>query len=289
MDHWKASVIQLYQNNPDVMAVISVPNPDIFSPLVDGFDHLLMVITRNEQRMTSDHVSMGSDLRLQFRSLSKSALESWILVGQDRRIIQWLMNGEILLDPDQYLGRLREQLITFPIWLREKKILIEFNCFLIRYLQAKEHLHQEHILDANSSILMALHHWARLTIIEQGYHPEVTLWNQLKQINPGIYKLYEELIQGEDSAQQRIQLVLLACEFQVMSKMEHCCSYLLHILRSREEGWTVQQLNDQKELFELDLDISLLLKKLLKKGLISEEISRVPKADGFDLFQIKYL
>jgi hypothetical protein len=288
MVQWKAVVTNYYQKCPNVSAIISVSNPDRFSPLIDGFDYLVMIVTYGDEQMTNDHFTTDSNLRLQFRNINQSAFESWIMIGQDRRIVQWLMNGEILLDPDQYLGELKEQMITFPTWLREKKLLIEFNHFLVRYLQAKEYLHRGHVLDANSNILIAIHHWARLTIIESGHHPEVTLWNQLKQINSGVYKLYDELIRGEDSIQERIQLVLLACEFSVMSKMEQCCSYLLHLLRSRPEGWTVQELNEQKELYELELDISLLLKKLVQKGLVREKASSYTKKDGFDLFQIKY-
>lgn len=193
------------------------------------------------------------------------------------------------MDPNDYLASVRERLISFPTSLREKKLLMEFNHFMSRYLQAKEYLHHGHLLDAYSNILLALHHWARLAIIESGVHPEVTVWNQVKQINPGIYKLYAELIEGDDPVQQRIQLVLLACEFSVMSKMEQCCIYLLNIMKTSTNGWTVQELNHQQDLGELHLDLSLLLKKLVKKGLVKEKVVPYAEQEGFFLYQIRYL
>jgi hypothetical protein len=289
MNTWKEVIQSIFAKDPYIKAVLTVPNPDVFSPLVDGFDHLVLVISENHTPRNAHYLtSLGLGVRLHVRILTSYDVETWIMVGQDRRIIEWLMNGEILLDPNHYLNELRGNLIEFPFWLREKKVLIEFNQFLIRYLQAKEHLHLGHVLDAHSSILVALHHWARLALVEQGLHPEVTLWSQMKKINPGIHKLYEEIVQGQESISQRIELVLLACEFHVMSKMEQCCSYLLQIVRSRSEGWTVQELNEVGELTELQLDLSLLLKKLVKKGLVQESIDQTPAADGYSLFLIRY-
>jgi hypothetical protein len=290
MEMWKKALNQIYEKSSDVIASISVPNPDIFSPLVDGFDYLVLVITEtsSDNRIINDHFSTNSNLRLQIRHLSQNEFESWILTGPDRRIIQWIMDGEILMDANHYLQNLRERLVAFPTVLREKKLLMEFNHFMSRYLQAKEYLHHGHLLDAYSNILIALHHWARLAIIETGVHPEVMVWNQVKQINPGIYKLYDELMEGDDSVQQRIQLVLLACEFSVMSKMEQSCGYLLNIMKQGINGWTVQELNDQQDLGELHLDISLLLKKLVKKGLVQEKVVPYTEEDGFFFYQIRY-
>lgn len=113
---------------------------------------------------------------------------------------------------------MRHRILEFPADLREHKLLVEFSLFLRKYLQSKEYILDEHLLDAYNNILEALHHWARIVIIEDGYHPEITVWRQIRAINPGVYKLYEELTMSKETLKQRVQLVLLACEFSVMSK-----------------------------------------------------------------------
>ncbi|GIP41127.1 hypothetical protein J31TS4_44070 [Paenibacillus sp. J31TS4] len=151
---------------------------------------------------------------------------------------------------------------------KEQALLLEFSKFLRKYLLAKECFLHEQLLDAYSSIESALHHWARIVILEQGELPEVTLWEQAKRVNPGVYKMYEELMFSSETIEQRIQLILLACEFAVMSKMELCCEPLLRLLRSRQQGWTIEELQSQPALGGLPIDWGQLLGKMVQKSLI---------------------
>src|SRR5690606_23208325 len=138
--------------------------------------------------------------------ISKVGIENWILTGENRNIIQWILYGEIIWDKDGYLQGIRNQLTEFPKLFREKKLFREFSLFLRRYLQAKEYSTSGHYLDAYSNVLEALHHWARIAIIEKGFQPEVMVWNQVHDINVGIYKLYEELILSDESLDKRVNL-----------------------------------------------------------------------------------
>ncbi|KMR35055.1 hypothetical protein EY05_14905, partial [Staphylococcus aureus] len=70
-------------------------------------------------------------------------------------------------------------------------------------------------LDAYNHVVHALHHLARLAIIENGFHPEITVWNQVKQIEPEIFKLYEELLTSEESIEKRLELLFLASDFLI--------------------------------------------------------------------------
>jgi hypothetical protein len=270
----------------DVISVLAIENTNRTSPLIDGFDGLVLVVTRNSTQANYISHYIKHDTRIQERRIDPAGLEHWLLVGENRNIIHWLVQGEILLDHDAYLTGLRQQLLDFPPELRERKLLIEFSHFLRRYLQSKEYLQNGHLLDAYSSILESLHHWARIVIIEEGCHPEVTVWNQVRKINPGVYKLYEELTLSGETLEQRVQLVLLACEFSVMSKMGHCCAMLTRILQSRELPWSLADLLEYPDLKELNLDISLILKKLVQKALIDEVI--VALDDTMDIFELQY-
>lgn len=288
MDSLKETMAYLHHYRSDIKAVLSIANSDAYSPLVDGFDRLYLAITEGEISVSNNHYAIDPNVRIQFRSIGRGDFEQWVLSGSDRRIIQWLIEGEIVYDPDEYLSRYRLELVSFPSSLRQKKVLMEFAHFLSRYLQAKQYLHQDQLLDAYSNVLHALHHWARLAIIESSTHPEITVWSQVRHINPGVYKLYDELANGKDSLQARIELVLLACEFSVMSKMEQSCSFLLQILKSSKDGWSVQQLHEHPELRDLQVDLSLLLKKLVKKGLVQEK-SDDSAARVNEMYPIQYV
>lgn len=271
----------------DLIGVLLIENPYRYNPLIDGLDSLLLAIVeqdgaeRNTRHVKSEHE------RVQIRVITHALLREWIAGVQNRSIIPWIVQGEILYDRDGELARIKQQVIAFPEELRKQKLAAEFSVFLRTFLQAKQDLQNGNVLDANSSVLTALHHWAHISLIEDGVHPELTVWAQMKRYNPGIYKLYEELTTSTESLEKRVQLVLLACEFHVISKMKSCCRLLLDIIESREEPWSVAELLAHPELQSLRLDMSLLLRKLVKRGLICEAAD-VPDSGSANGIEAKY-
>ena len=69
---------------------------------------------------------------------------------------------------------------------------LEFAKLIRRYTDGRVLFENGHFLDAFNHIVHSLHHLARLEVIEQGFYPEATVWNQVKLIEPEIYKLYKE-------------------------------------------------------------------------------------------------
>ncbi|MCP3774230.1 nucleotidyltransferase-like protein [Paenibacillus sp. MZ04-78.2] len=270
MDSLKAYWVERLRQEESVISVAAVDNPSLFSAVTDGFDIVLLVVSNNNERAHQQVHYIKDNRRIQERWLSPDTLDALILRGEYRNMIYWILKGEILLDRDMYLETLRHKVLEFPPPLREHKLLIEFSKFLRCYSQSKEYILDEHLLDAYNNILEALHHWARIVIIDSGNHPEVTVWRQVKTINPGVYKLYEELTLSKETLKQRVQLLLLASEFSVMSKMERCCKPLIELLASREEAWSLQELQQQPELADIKADLPLLLNKLVKKSLAKE-------------------
>jgi hypothetical protein len=178
-------------------------------------------------------------------------------------------------------------LLAFPNELREQKQLVEFAHFIRTYLQAKQDLQDNNLLDAYGHILTALHHWAHIALIEAGVHPELTVWRQMRRFNPGIYKLYEELTISSESLEQRVKLVQLACEFSVMNKMKSCCELLFSILAQREEPWSVMELQLHPKLSGLHIDLSLLLQKLVKRGYV-REVAIMPDSGDTEALELRY-
>ncbi|GGG09334.1 nucleotidyltransferase-like protein [Paenibacillus abyssi] len=288
MEKIKAYFTQYYHNKGEMISVAAIDNPYPYHPLMNGFDLLILVVAKRLDRdRMNEHVLMDG-VRIQLKTIDPIQLERWLTCGEDRSIIQWLVRGEILLDQGDYLAQIRHRLIEFPEALREQKRLIEFSNFLRTYLQAKQDMQDNNLLDAHSNILTALHHWAHIALIEEGIHPELTVWRQVQRIFPEIYKLYDELTNSPETLEQRVQLVLLGCEFTVMSKMKSCCSLLLQVLSSREEPWSVMELSHHPALSGLQIDLSLLLQKLVKRAYIREVVVMPSIAADSEVLELKY-
>lgn len=263
-------IIDRYDDDQRILGVLAVQNQQVDDPLLGGFDLLVLVVTNDEQASESIHHYIKEGRRIQERWVLAKSLEEWLLSGVERHVIQWLLEGEILIDRGGYMHKLRGNLQEFDVELREKKLLSEFALFMKSYLQSKDYLRQNYVLDAYSQILAAIHHWARITVIETGTHPEVIVWQQVQEINPGVYKLYDELTHSDETVEQRVQLLVLACEFAVVSKLKECSKLLLRILGSREGTWSVMDLYDHPELRTICVDLSPVLKKLVAKSLVEE-------------------
>jgi hypothetical protein len=270
VEHIKAHFVDSYRDEPNVVGLAVIENPYPYNPLIDGLDSLVLVVVKNVQaRKETEHVQLNGK-RVMIRTIDARGLDEWLAGGENRNIIEWLVRGEILLDRDGYLSSVRERLLQFPNSMREQKQFTEFAGFLRTYLQAKQDLLDGNLLDAYSHVLIALHHWAHIVLIEDGRHPELTVWKQLKRVHPGIYKLYEELTVSPETLEQRVQLVMLGCEFSVMNKMKACCSLLFEILGSREEPWSIAELQSHPLINVLHVDLSLVLQKLVQREYIRE-------------------
>jgi hypothetical protein len=270
MDQLKQFLTSRLQAQHNITSVIAYHNTTPFPSHSDNFDVVVLIVAApvNIVRNLIHYIKEG--YRIQERWITPEDLDLWLLSGENRNIVYWILQGEILMDHNTYLEGLRHRLLEFPDLLKEQKLLMEFSLFVSKFGQSKEYLAAEHFLDAYSNILEALQHWARIAIIEDGFHPELTVWHQVRLINPGIYKLYEELTLSSETLRQRVELVILACEFSVMSKMKSCCRLLLRIVNDREDAWRVDELQSHDNLQHIDINVSLLLNKLVKKSLLRE-------------------
>ncbi|WP_134699865.1 hypothetical protein [Ammoniphilus sp. YIM 78166] len=153
-----------------------------------------------------------------------------------------------------------------------KQIYVEYSRLVSAYMEAKEYLKEGHLLDSYNSIHQSLQHWAKLVIMEVGERQGMTVWEQLREIDPSVYKLYEELVTSQEPLDKRIELLLLALDFSVLSQMENCVQFMLDILSSREHPWRMQEIIEYPAIAELSIDVELLLRKMQKRSLIKEHI-----------------
>lgn len=240
------------------------------SALLHDFDRIVMVLHENgEEHRLIDHILTG-ELRTQTLHVGLSMLERSLITGDNNERVTCLLEGEILWDPKGIVEKLRQELILFTQPLRERMLFIEFARFLHMYVKSKRYLQAGCYMDSYNCILMALYHWARLEVSEAGHYPTPAVWEQVQSLNNSVHKLYEELTVSGETMEQRIQLVQLACEFSLMSKMTECCGWMLNLLNERKEPWSVEEIIALPELRYVEAEIPFVLRKLASRGVIRE-------------------
>lgn len=248
----------------------SHPGERFHGSLVQDFELLVLVVHNDDQlKSTVGHYRYG-DLRYQMIYASRHELQSSVVTGNHNNLTQCLIEGEIIWEADSTLSDLREELSAFGTELREQKLLHEFTSFLRMYVEAKRHIQEGHVVDAYYNVLEALGNWARIVLIEQGIYPDHAVWTHVQNLDRALWKLYQELTVSSETLEQRVELVLLACEFSVMSKMSECSELLLRVLRSRKEPWSMNELVHHPQLRFVREDLPLVIRKLVFRSIVKE-------------------
>ncbi|MEK3900918.1 MULTISPECIES: nucleotidyltransferase-like protein [unclassified Paenibacillus] len=251
------------------------------SALLHDFDMVVLLLHEEQETERIITHSIAGDKRTQSVHVGLSALERAVMAGDNNELLSSLISGEVLWDPKGILAEMRKQLIQFEGPLKERVMFMEFARFLHMYIKSKRYIEAGCTMDAYNCVLIALYHWARIEVSEAGDFPEPAVWGQVKSLNSPVHKLYEELTISTETLDQRIELILLACEFALMSKMEECCTMLLHILGSRKEAWSMKELLQHSGLSPLQAELPLVLRKLVSRSLIREIASwAVDAGDG---------
>src|SRR3954451_5873451 len=186
----------------------------------DSFDAILLILVKEaKQPVFIKHYSY-LEKKAAMHIVTEEQLNEWLLLGSNRKIVEWIYSGRVLFDRNEFLRNLRDELKKFPFNGRKLKMGLEFAKLIRRYMDGKAFFENKQYLDAYNDILHSLHHLGRLSLIEKGFHPEVTVWKQVKQIEPDIFKLYNELVTSEEALEKRLELLFLASDFLIHSRTE---------------------------------------------------------------------
>ena len=142
-----------------------------------------------------------------------------------------------------------------------------------------------HFFDAFSQMMDALHHLAHLSIIHHGYYPEATVWEQVKRIEPPIYKLYHELLKSEESLEKRIELLILTMELAIHSKTEVGSHHFLSVLQTSIGVWSIDDFLELQEVTEYREDLEFLVQHLVDKGYLIREKIEITSSE---MTKVKY-
>ncbi|WP_249900730.1 nucleotidyltransferase-like protein [Paenibacillus sp. PK3_47] len=240
------------------------------SALLHDFDMVVLMLHEEEDKERTITHTIAGERRTQAVHVGLAALERALMAGDNNELITTLMAGDVIWDPQGVLGEMRREIIQFQGALKERVLFMEFARFLHMYVKSKRYLDAGCTMDAYNCVLMALYHWARIEVSEAGKFPDPAVWEQVKRMNSSVHKLYEELTVSTETLDQRVELIMLACEFAIMSKMADCCVILLNILGSRKESWSIQELLQHSGLSPLGAELPLVLRKLVSRTLIRE-------------------
>ncbi|GIO37560.1 hypothetical protein J41TS12_24210 [Paenibacillus antibioticophila] len=250
-------------------------------PLLHDFELIVLVICdrMDPYSVQIEHCISGS-IRYQIKYIAQQDLLQWSISGESRELIRYFLHGEIFWEEHGKVTELRSRMIALEADMWDHRKLKEFSGFLRTYVQAKQYAQEHDYMDAYYNMLQSLKHYARIELISRGIIPENSIWEQIRELNTEVYKLFDELTDSKESLEQRIELVLIACDFFVTSRMKECCQALLHIIGSRKEPWRIQELTEHPELKYIREDIPLLIRKLVYRSFVRQTSARAEERLG---------
>ncbi|MBA2879426.1 hypothetical protein HNR63_002498 [Anoxybacillus kamchatkensis] len=264
-------IYQERASHPQTLGILMIEKGSDYSPETDLFDVVLFVIVREGKEPIFIKHYAFEEKSASLHIVDERQVKEWVLFGSNRKVMNWLLNGKVLFDRNEYIEQWRQRLLQFPVDERKVKMGIEFAKLVRRYIEGRSFFEKDQWLDAYNHVLHALHHLARLSIIENGFYPEVTVWNQVKHIEPQIHKLYAELVGSEEPLNKRLQLLFLASDFFIHSKLKQGASHLIHVLQKKKTSWSMAELLDEQELAVYGVDLAILLEFLVEKHILSVE------------------
>lgn len=263
-------IYQERASDSNTLGILHIQKKDKVSPLTDTFDSILLVITKEAERpIFTKHYSYH-DQKAALHILTEKQLRKWLTLGKNPKMVDWLLNGRVLFDRNEWLMNLRKELDDFPDRGRKIRMGIEFARLTRRYLEGKVFFEQQNYLDAYTELVDSLHHLARLAIFERGMHPEVMVWKQVKLVDPAIYKLYDELVSSTEPLHKRVELLFLASDFLIHSRTKEAAEHIQEVL-SQKPYWSIQEIHEQEELKNYSTDLEVYIEYLVEKGLLLVE------------------
>ena len=270
MEHVLRPIYQERASHPDTLGVILISKRDDAINMTDTFDSVLLIIVKEaDQSIFTKHYLYG-DTKMVMHIVTEKRLRKWLFIGSNRKLVDWIFFGKVLFDRNEFLYKLRSELQEFPFYGRKIKTGIQFSKLIRRYLEGKEFFERGDYLDAYNHVVDSLHHLGRLSVIDSGLYPEVTVWSQVKKIAPAVYKLYEELVMSNETLEKRLELLFLASEFLINSRTHDGAQHIVETMLSKSI-WTIQELHEHEELSYYSTDLEVLIEYLIEKGYIKVE------------------
>lgn len=256
--------------DPSVEALIYIDLRGENGIYLDGFDGLyIAIVNRLPEEVRLYNLEKGG-IKILGKWFDKEYLYKMINKGLRQEVLEFINHGEVLFDRNKIINNIQD----FSKFASKKnhqiKIGLEYSRFLKSFTEAKKFLSRGQLIDSFHYCSKAINYWARLAILEKGQIPKDRVWEQVQGIDYTVYKLYEELSSSLEPLNKRIELFLLASEFALMSKLKECTAFLVDIINSKKDAWSLNELYHHPTIKNYEIELILLLEKLVKRSLISE-------------------
>lgn len=279
-------IYQEHASNPETLGIVIIEKTKPSSPITDNFDVIMLFIVKEaSQQWQVKHYELNKKTAA-MHFVTEKLLMNWIDTNSYRKAVEWVTDGKVVFDRNGYMEELKMQLRSFPLEKRDLRKAKEFGKLVKSYNEAKDLYESDQYKDAYSRMVHSLHYLARLAVIEKGYHPEVTVWSQVRKIDPEVYKLYDELIESHEELEKRIQLMILAADFVISMRAKVSAKHLLDIIQTKDDdAWSYEELRMQSKVKPYELDLTAMLVYLTEKKILLTEQN---ETKGAGVFQRKY-
>lgn len=267
-DDNQQTYLELLQKRMDVQAVLILPDSDMLVPFREGTFYIV-VVNHSHVDTTIRRMRIKKQVIVE-QQISSWQLEKGAVNGLDERLAMMLAKAEILWDKDGYMKQMKQRLGRLPEILQKKNICREYSRLLRFFHETKERLQQGMALDAYHSSIQSLDSWARLIAYEAGENPQAAIWSQVKLLDYSVYKLYEELSFNVEALEKRIELLLLAMEFWITSRMKNSVRFLMEVMEKRNGPWSLQELMNHPLIQDAEIEVPLIIDKMVQRSLIQE-------------------
>ncbi|NLY81091.1 MAG: hypothetical protein GX072_14745 [Lysinibacillus sp.] len=270
MDYILRPIYQERASQPETLGVILISKREDQINLTDTFDEILLIIVKEgEQPIFTKHYCY-EEKKVAMHIITEHLLNKWIYIGRNRRIVDWIFHGKVMFERNEYVSNLIFELEDFSFYGRKIKSGVQFAKLVRSFTEGKEFFNRGDYLDAYNHVVKSLQYLARLAVIDSGLYPEVTVWSQVKKIEPSIYKLYEELVTSTECVEKRLELLFLAIDFSINSRTLSCSQHIIETLKTKDV-WSIQELHNHPELKFYSVDLELFIEYLVEKGYIIAE------------------
>ncbi|UOQ84604.1 nucleotidyltransferase-like protein [Gracilibacillus salinarum] len=268
MEDMLRPIYQERASNRNTLGILIMEKKKTISPETDNFDSILLVVVQDlEEQWIVKHYEF-KEQSAALHVIDRDLLEEWIETSSYRRAVEWVIDGKVIFDRNEYVANLKETLRVFPHEQRKLRLAIEFSKLTRSYSEARNLYESGNFLDAYSRLLRSLHYLGRIAILEKGYHPEVMVWHQVKRIDPEIYKLYEELVRSTEETQKRVELMMIAIDFALNKRTEQCAEHLLEVMQTKDTPWGFGELKTHPNVEPYTYDLVSAIEYLVGKNVI---------------------
>ncbi|WP_152658580.1 nucleotidyltransferase-like protein [Oceanobacillus sp. CFH 90083] len=290
MENFQRMIYQEHASNPNTLGILIVEKTQFDHPITDGFDSILLIIVENQEVdwFVKHYEVNGQTVAMHI--VTKLLLMDWLDTSGYRRAAEWVIYGRKAYDRNEFVKELKEELQSFPEDKRMLRKMIDFGKLLKNFSEGKALYESKEVMDSYSKILNALHYLARLSVIDQGYYPEVTVWNQVKNIDLEVYKLYEKLMDSTENLEKRIELMLIAMDFVMLNKAESASIHLLNLLNKKDGYWSYASITALPEIEYYTLDLHAIISYLEEKDIIEMKLVATKNPEVFQrVYKVKEL